>query len=341
MAFDYAGKVRALLANADDETLSDEARQSYRDMAFRIMRDYAIAEEEALAVDPASIVPTHLTISFEPRDYTMAHFYPMIASRIAQHVGVRIYVKRNHYGPWSMTVVGYEGDLRYFELLWTGSHLMFSTKVDPSWDGTLSDAENVYRMRSAGIKRRVIADRAGWDGDKAASRSRVQRVYLKEAATRGEGAAASGLGFDSNSFRESYGDQFVTTWTRRMRAARDAADSAGGVMEFAGRADRIDEAFYELFPNMRPSTEVAEPYVAPNANCPKCKAAASGYCRAHNWLKPRTWTQADQARADRRTYGASARAGRSAGAAAAEGVHLRGTAARTDRVESGQRALEG
>lgn len=345
MGFDYAGKIRALLAHADDERLSDDARAAYRTKAMEFMRQYQIEEEEALAVDPTSAVPMAIVIDFDLGSrYDLMGYYPTMIKRIAEHTGVRVKVQRDRTTNYAyrFTIVGYEGDVRYTEFLWTSAFLMFTTKIDPVWDNDLPEATNIHRLRAAGIKRKEIADLA-WGygaGDEAKNRSKVQRIYLREAKNHGEDAVAAGLDFNSRNYRQAYAESFVTTLTRRLREARDAADSVGGVLDLHGRMDRVDDAFYDLFPGDRPSTTVAT-YVDPTKDCERCKRAASGYCRSHQYLKPRTWTRADELRWQRQQHGAAAQAGRASGRSAAEGVHLSRGTARTGRVEGSGRAIEG
>lgn len=341
MGFDYAGKIRALLARADHTNTPEAEAASARAMAFRLMRDYQIAEEEALAVDPETVVPTHFFIDFKTNGFELSGYYPMMARFIASHTGTRVNLERlADYTTYRMTFVGYEGDLRYAEFLWTSAHLMFSTKIDPRWDSARSDAENVYLMRQAGIKRKDIANAAGWDGDKAADRSKVQRMYLAQAKVRGEDPNATGLGFNSQHYRDAYANAFVTTLNRRLMEARDAADVSGGVVELSGRQDRVDDAFYAMFPKYRPSGEVVA-FTDPTKDCAKCAKAATT-CNDHKAWRSRGWSRRDELAYQSRVNGASARAGMSSGRSAAEGVIVaRGQAARTDRVERGGHAIQG
>lgn len=337
MGFDYAGKIRALLAHAEDEALSDEARASYRAKAMQFMRDYQIAEEEALAVDPTSAVPITVVIDMSAPNWDLRAHYPTMMQRIANHTGVRVHAQTGvDYKSWRFTLVGYEGDIRYTEFLWTAAYLMFSTRIDPVWDDSLSEAENIYRLRQAGWKRKDIADRAygSGAGEEAKNRSKVQRIYRQEVAKRGEDAIASGLSFNAQNYRQAYADQFIQTLTRRMMQARDAVDSVGGGMVLHGRKARVDEAFYEVFPKLRPSTD---PVPAPKP-CDACAKAKSGHCRQHPAY---TWTKADQARWERQQYSSSARAGRAAGSSAAAGVNLTRGTARTSRIEPSGRSIEG
>jgi hypothetical protein len=229
------------------------------------------------------------------------------------------------------TVVGYEGDIRYTEFLWTAAHLMFATRIDPVWDESRTPEENIFFLRNAGIERRVIADKAWGNGNQASARSRVQRIYIREATRRGEDPRATGLGFDTATYRQAYADSFTATLARRLRIARDAANSVGGGLVLHGRSERVDEAFYGVFPAMRPSTEPAKPYVCPdctdNKVCKRCK--------------PRAWTKADEAAYQRRTNSTSARAGASSGQAAADGVVITRGHTTASRLDASGRAIEG
>jgi hypothetical protein len=340
-AFNYSSKIQSLLATAASYTEAGnlEAAETYQTKAEQLMRAYRIAEETALATDPGSSAP----ISTKIRITTWGGYggspdswYTEVFHIISKHTGVRYSNDRDH--GTVATVVGYEGDVRYTEFLWTAALMMFATRIDPRWDDTLPEAENVWRLRNAGIERRVIADRAwgAYSGKIAANRSKVQRIYLKECQRRGEPARAEGLGFKTEVYREAYAESFRKTLEDRLRVARDAADSVGGVMVMHGRADRVDEAFYELFPGRRPKPPVPMVYVAPEP-CPKCTPEKE--CRAHRW------TAADEARYQarlRRAGSASARAGGEAGQTAAEGVLIARGHDVSNRVpRGGTRALNG
>lgn len=321
MAIDYAKVVPSLLAKADSaEVLGnhDEAA-SYRAKAEGIMVKYRIAEEEALATDPGSSAPVWKTITIMPGwDYEMGPWYVTALNTVARHTGVRT---RAYVGENDDTVAdlcGYEGDVRYTEFLWTAVLLTFATRINPSWDPMLPESENVYRLRNAGLERRVIADRA-WGagaGSVAANRSKIQRIYLRECNRRNEEPRATGLAHDTKTYREAYARTFVGHLNSRLMAARDAVDSAGGLPELHGRSDRVDEAFYVRYPHLRPSPPPTEPVkIEPCARCTSDKL-----CRKHRVTaqEMRDWR--------RRYHSASARAGAVNGRAAADDVRIdRGT----------------
>lgn len=334
MARDYAALIGSLLAHAEDPANTPAAQDAYRTKAEKLMREYRIAQEETLATDPGSAAPIVKRIElYRGWSVLSIRFYPGILLTIADHTECSAHV----HSVWEKDgtrvlvadVAGYEGDIRYLEFLWTAAHLMFATRVDPRWNETLTEAENVFFMRQAGLGRKEIAN-AAWGknaGEDAKNRSKIQRIYLAEVAKRGENATATGLGFNSKLYREGYAREFTATLRTRLWRARQAADAAGGAVTLAGREQRVQEALWTAFPNLRPTTTVAAPYVAPNAGCASCAKAKSGYCREHNWLKPREATQADRARWDRELYSPSARAGRASGRDAAGNVHIvRGSA---------------
>lgn len=359
MGFDYASKIRALLAKADseDELGNEGAAAQFRAKALEWMDRYRIAEEDALAVDPATVEPILRLIDLTPPSSELTGWLPLIAESIARHCEVRLFTTRVQWTTYRWHVVGYEGDVRYFELLWTSAYLMFSTRIDPHWDDTISPEENIHRMRRAGHTRREIAQRAFGDGNLPANRSKVQRIYVAQAKKHGENPSAAGLGFQAKDYRSAYAQAFHSHLVSRLRQARDAANAAGGVVVLAGRAERVQNAFYTLVPDAQPSTEPSREFADPTLSCDRCQALrrkeltkpqnlqrdpSSVTCNTHAYMRPRAWTQADEARFQRQHNGSSARAGRASGREAADGVILRGTASPTaNRVEASNQALEG
>lgn len=343
MARDYATIIRGLLAHAENEANPDSVRAEYRAKAEAYMREYRVAEEEALATDPGSVSPVSKVIVIRKAGTgrgDLAGHYTLVWSSIARHTGIRYRTAYDNDYSVTATVVGYEGDVRYAEFLWTAAYLMFSTRIDPTWSAERSEAENIFLLRNAGIQRREIADRAWSNGHEAAARSRVQRIYVTEAKRRGQDVVAAGLGFDTKTYREAYADEFVQTLRYRLREASDAADSTGGGLVLHGRSDRVDEAYYALFPKDRPSDGPVEAYVDPTTTCPKCQAAKTT-CNDHKAWRPRAWTKADEARSQRQAYSPSARAGRSSGRSAAEAVNVQRGHTKANRLDASGRAIEG
>jgi len=341
MAFDYAKKVSALIAMAEDESQTPEARANYRAKAEELMKQYRIAEEELIATDQFAVVPVLDTIDVMETgalDNPLRGQYWSLFSAIAKHAGVRVRGEY-HYGPFGTganrretsrleaTMVGYEGDIAYAKFIWVAARLVFMTRIDARINRSLSDQENAYYMRNSGVTRKDIATALWGSGPTdGQAHGKVQKLYMAECAKRGETPRVSGRGIQVGLYREAYADSFVNEFMWRLRKAKDAAGTSGGGLELHGRKDRVDEAFYKEFPEMRPeSPEEAEKrwkeFQEAEANCEDCKKTKSstGKCKAH---RPRYMTAAEVERNNRRYNGPEAQAGRRAGSEAAQSVNL-------------------
>lgn len=358
MARDYAKIIGALLANAEDDAQSAEARAAYRAKAEDMMREYRVAEEVALAKDSTAAVPVldlldimeHSALSNPLHNY-----YWQIWSEVAQHCGVRTLGMRKSLPGYDMklvaSIVGYAGDIAYAKMLWTSARLVFLTRIDASVDRSLSDQENCYYMRASGMSRKDIA-MALWGSEPTdgAAHGKVQKLYVAECTKREETPKVSGRGIQVDLYRESYARGFVNELGWRLRAARDASDAAsGGALVMHDRSGRVDEAFYREFPKQRPMSAEAraaqeardEEYWAllekERAECVKC-AAAKTKCREH---ADRVLSAADRRRYERRIHSSEAEAGMRAGAASARTVDVaRSGTPRANVAERGEARKE-
>jgi len=300
-------RVQNLLTRADGNGTTPAEAALCRQHAERLMRVWRLKEENLLAVDPFSISPTHHSLFVAGAE---SDFYMILATLItviANHSEVWIdlhWGRMNHHdSPYGIiaTLVGFEVDLHQAEWLFSSARLAFGQHLEPTRDDTLSEQENVYRMRRAGMLRKDVA-LLMWGTNTPSLRSKAQRLYIRECEARGEQPQLEGLGTDAKTFREAYARGFVDRLSDRLRVARDAADSAGGVVTLAGRAQRIRDAFYELFPERRPTPATTDTTPAKKYRGP---------------------TKADMRRAERRYYSDAARAGAGEGVAAANQVEIK------------------
>ena len=342
--FNHLEKVRALMKTAESfaakaETpctcktcLSHETRHQaeagetagiYRAKAEEFMRKYRLDEEELIASgDPAAATPIMLLVDLCEYGSEFFHYYAAMAEVIAEHVGAR--VQNYHYHTErkqsAAAFVGYESDVRVAVEILTAAQMVFTEKLSPKKDDSLSEAENIYRLRSSGVTRRRVAVLMwGWEADlSAAAHAKVGRIYKEECARRGEPVALDGKGIDLETFREAYAREFYWRLDRRLEDARSAIDRQGGVVVLHSRKERVDEAFYGFFPDRRPKpkTEVAK--TTTEVEKPR---------------KLRQPTKADQARVYRRYHSAAARAGEAAGGRAADGVQINRTSPKTNRLD--------
>lgn len=338
MSFDYAAKIAALIAHAEDEALPEAARASYRAKAEKLMNQYRIAEEDLIATDQFAAVPVKDVITVMETgayDNPLRNEYWRLFSLIADHAGVRVagnYVYRDYASgdyetKLEAAMVGYEGDIAYAKFIWTAARLVFLTRIDARRNPDLSDQENAYYMRNSGMPRNLIAQ-ALWGSamTDGTAHGRVQKFYLAECAKRQETPRVSGRGIQVDVYRAAYARSFVNQFKWRLREASDAAGTTGGGLVLHGRKERVDEAFYREYPKHRPmSPEEAARQDAQRAeeeaNCPDCAKTKSktGKCGRH---RPTQVRQSDLARWDRMNHSPEARAGSLAGHHAAAAVNL-------------------
>lgn len=328
-------RVAKLLAVAEDSATTPEAAANYRAKAEEIRREYQIAEEDIIAQDAGAILPVAKKVEIiadNGSDFT--YKYQSMWYDIARHCGLRSIIRWEvspESGKYAMvaTAVGYASDIRYAELLWTSARMMFGARLEPSMDRSVSEAEMVYRLRSAGIERNRIA-RMMWGEATHSNNAKVTRLYVRACAERGEDPAVAGRSVSAKDYREVYAREFVTRLARRLRAAQDAADSIGGGIQLHGRSERVDEAFYERFPSYRPTPKTEEPEAKPEEPCAKCAKAKTGKCRDHREYR---LTVSDKRRIDRMYYSETARRAAGAGREAADLVQLSRTPERASRIE--------
>lgn len=336
--YDYASKIGALIAMSEDERLEPEVRANYRLKAEQLMREYRIAEEDAIAKDETAAEVGRFEIILVHGDAfrsdLRAHYFD-IWREVARHAGVMSKIEYRYPSRDDVEtnqtvaiVYGYEIDVRLAEFLWTAASLVFVTRIDARPNSQLSDQENCYYLRNSGMPRKEIANELwGSDWKDGAAHGKVQRMYLAECEARGEKPRVSGRGLQVSLYRRAYADSFTDEFGYRLRSARDGADALGGGLVLHGRRERVQEAFWTAFPDLRPMSaeeraareaiRLAEAAAAgPCGDCKKSKSK-SGLCAKHRPYEP---TDADRRRWDRELNGPEARAGRANGAAAANAV---------------------
>lgn len=291
-------KVQALIATADDPATTPEAAENYRAKAEGLMFKYRIDESmmnmRGTTQNAGGVSPVWRTIHVAPVDNEFYSTYAFMAAQAVSHVGGKAVRTTAHYEGrtwWVLEAVGYESDLRYAEVIFTAMSLGFAGKMEPKHNPALGDAENAYVMRSAGWTGGQIA-RTLWARDDKAARSKARRLFAQVAEQKGEDASVLlGQGNSVEVYRASYADGFENEmWSRLARMRMSTGDEGAVVLK--SRAENVLEAYYERYPHLRPSaTPAAERSLGhnggPGGNCPKCRAAKSGYCREHNYLRPR------------------------------------------------------
>lgn len=302
----------------------------YREMAEGLMAKYRIDQADLMARDQFTDTPLSkaFVLLGDDRNTSFDSWNYSLFLRIVEHCDCRGYGEykwdaESRRTRLQATMVGFSGDVGYAELLWSSAHLAFITHVDPKPDPSLSEAENIYRLRKSGMPRKDVAALL-WGAWTHSNSAKVGRIFKEEARRRGEDPEVMGKGFDNDMYREAYAREFVWTVTDRLRIARDAAEAQAGALVISGRKERVDEAFYELFPSLRPVEVVV---VETEEDNKKRKRVA----------KRKGPSAAEMKRYHRRYESPSAQAGSDAGARAGRTVNINRvtTGDQVVRVETG------
>lgn len=251
-------KITALLNNADDPALPTAAQDSYRAKAEDLMQKYRIEESTLIqqgALDVETVTPVDKIVDIAPSRSEYYNTYYNLMRYVVDHVGARMrYVwGYNDEGVHTLQahIVGYESDIRFAEAIYLNARLVFADRMEPKYNGNLSDEDNVYRMRSAGIERIRIAYLMGWGGTGSAT-AKVTNMYKRACKARGEEPALTGRSTSVKAFREQYAESFATEFWNMLWRARNSRETGGAELVLAGREDAVNAAFYERFPDLKP-----------------------------------------------------------------------------------------
>lgn len=283
-------RVALLMAQADHPNTGPAESETFRAKAQELMLKYRIAEEELRITQLASgVAATPITsemfiASFESkyRNEYYSMFYWIadhLDVRFSQSWGKLVDEETGEYQyVLNATVVGFDTDIRLLEVIYTGVALHFGSVLEPKINPALSDQENCYALRGAGVERHRVADLLwGAGSSKISSRNaKVSTLYTAECEARGEDPRVVGRSVNAKTYRETFARYYVDEIRTRLWKMKSTAGTDSGALVLHGRTAAVDEAFYNLYPERRPSTEVenSEP-------CPKCARAKSGHCRDH------------------------------------------------------------
>lgn len=253
-------KVQGLLSKAEHPNTGEAEAEAFRAKAEELMQRYRIEEHMLIQSGTGEMKPVLKTWGICVSNSEYYNTLYTLMSVCAQHAGVRMTYKwgpdPDNEGRHSLLaqLVGYESDVRYCIMLYVTLHLTFSSRMEPKYDPSLSDEDNVYNLRNSGISRARIAVIMGWgDMKDGPSHARVTKVYKQACANRGEDPLLVGRGNSLAAFKETYADTFASTINMRLYRMRTAAGTNNsGELVLADRKTRVQDAFYEFFPELRP-----------------------------------------------------------------------------------------
>lgn len=283
-----------------------------REMADLLMEAFAISEAMREAAKPATerIKPVIALIPEGTGD--LAGMQDRLADIVARFT--RCSIRGEKYnreeGIWYRKVYGYEGDVRYFEFLYTTLRLHFVGALRPQIDAALSLAENCYVLHNAGFGWHEIAKMYGWtekydrwyspEGELWTGETRIlmrkwRTPYFSECKRRGEEPIKN---ISPEAFRLDAADGYMTRIRQRLQELEENRKLEAG-SAVAIRVDDLEEFIREEMGtcikcpacgklsirrwkcDQCGNTEGMEPPPAPLQECPKCKKAARGVCNDH------------------------------------------------------------
>lgn len=284
-------KCQALLARADHPNTPKPEADACRAKMDLLMLQYRISEIGESKT--GNIAPIEREFRLCPSDSEFRSNYRRLWNIVIHHFdGMCTHESQlgDDNQPYVVArSVGYESDLRFAEIMFMSAAAAFGGRLEPTVDPEQSEAENALRMRMAGMERNRIAEALwGRDGRIKGSLHNKVGAMVKREAQRQEIDLSSftGKGVQVNQWRDDYAEGFVLEMNSRLAQLRRGNGELDTGLVLRGRKEATEEKFYELHPNLRPTTTAAE-YYNPTDGCKKCQKAKSGYCREHSYLRPR------------------------------------------------------
>lgn len=161
----------APISATDEEQIASTKREqdNARAQADALMLKFAIDQATLDASRPAeergkpSTIEVETAASFSEEN--TAGYVDWLCTVLARHCRclVKSYVRYDREThTWINKVYGFEGDLRYFEVLFTTARLHMLEAVRPRYQANLTLEENAYRLHNAGYNWLEICGMQGW-----------------------------------------------------------------------------------------------------------------------------------------------------------------------------------
>lgn len=250
-------RIQALLERAGHAATPEAERESCTAKADALMAKYRIEramlnfshEAKQREIQHAE-VPT-------PRNGQYDGYLLSMMYAIFEHAGCKA------KNGWDIiTIVGYEEDIYYAEMLWATVHMDFIAKMFPKWESSRSFDANVFEIKNAGygwpeVREMGLAKDAGDGHGKLTEKnagSKLRSAFKREAARRGI-QVLPGRQQPANPklFRDSYVQAYDQILRKRIRDMASANEVPGEyAVAVQSDADRILAEFYRLFPEAHP-----------------------------------------------------------------------------------------
>jgi hypothetical protein len=252
-------KVNALIAKANSTEFPAE-RDAFLAKADALMFQYKI-DEITLANrrngnKPQSLtVPTHEEMEWVMPLDEFIDIHTAVMTYLALLADVRVVRKWN-----TIDVFGYSTDIRYFRQLWTATYLTFSSKLNPKWERSRTDGENIKLLIESGMKWVPVwleARKAGALEDvpkPPADNGKMKRLYTAEC--KRQGVEKMKLTFKVDAYRDSFAigyrdmifQRVLDLRAQRLRMERQASDGVTVVLR--RQATAVEDLMNATYPGL-------------------------------------------------------------------------------------------
>lgn len=316
---DVLRKIRAMLDRAEHPNTPPEEADTARKMADELMYRYTIEEFELEFAKPshAREKPQMRVFKFfgDQNYYSIDqeirnNFYRLFR-QLALFCGVKVGILYTN----EASIVGYERDLDYLDLMYTKIRMHMSMNLDPTPDPIVTWQENLARLKRAGFKWEKIhytlakADLKDYPytGQRWERKIGVRftKVFTDYCKAHGEFRLYDSPDVWRRSFTEGYVHE-VATRIRDLERLRGGY-SGGKELVLANRDEDLLNALWDYFPNLKPHPA--------GCDCDSCHYCGRPGCKRVRCENARRPVRSSRAQIRAVQYSAhAAAAGRKAGA---------------------------
>lgn len=272
-------KVAKLLALAEHPNTGDAERDAFLARADALMAKHMIDEALVRAAqtpeERRKPVVVEVTEMFN-RETVYGSKMELIAREVARTVNVKLV---QHYsGRRRHTLVGFDEDVRWMQMLFMNIQMAFLTRISPKWSTERDFTMNVVLLRESGLSWSKVLDRAhragavedtwsdtelegewqanGWvDGEQRArwaAEDKLNRLYRNWCKAAGKKPVQITR---HEAYRHTYAEAFTNRICGRleeMRAARRASSGTGTELALREMDEDILAAMFDAFPELSP-----------------------------------------------------------------------------------------
>lgn len=271
-------KVAKLLALAEHPNTSDVERDTFLAKADALMAKHMI--DEALLRAAQTPAERRKPVVVEVNDLidrqsVFGQKMLTIARQVARTVGVRLVV---HYADGfkrRISLVGFDEDVRWMQMLFMNIQMTFLTRITPKWDNDREFVRNIVLLRESGLSWSRVLDRAVragavedtwtdvpfeyredgsyWDSEKArwSAEDKLNRAYRNECKRVGVAPVQITR---HEAYRHTYSEAFTQRICARLEEMEEARQSGepGTALALRTVKEDVDAAMWEAFPNLSP-----------------------------------------------------------------------------------------